>query len=381
MFKDKRYNLIAKYVLGVGFLLILMVASVMNFGAVCSALGKGIKILSPFIIGFAMAYLMRGPVRFFERCFEKCTLIKNWSFGVRRGLSILISYLIVGAACMLLIAIVLPEVMRTLIALVSRAGDAMNGLRDTANQLMVSLQIPEMHIEEIFASFNSFFGSLIQSFGSATKYLYSFMQNFVNGALNTMLGLMTSVYVLFAREQFASLGRKIIYVLFKLQTADGIMAVCRRSDQVFSIYIYVRIMSSVIVGLLTYVFMELMGYPMSMLIGVVAGVTNFIPVFGPLVGTGIGMLLLLTESPISMLWFMAFSIALQQLEGNYITPKITGNKIGLPAFWVLVGAVVGGGVFGMWGMILGVPAIAIIYALGIALIESKLIARGIEDQT
>ena len=127
--------------------------------------------------------------------------------------------------------------------------------------------------------------------------------------------------------------------------------------------------------------MELMGYPMSMLIGVVAGVTNFIPVFGPLVGTGIGMLLLLTESPISMLWFMAFSIALQQLEGNYITPKITGNKIGLPAFWVLVGAVVGGGVFGMWGMILGVPAIAIIYALGIALIESKLIARGIEDQT
>jgi predicted PurR-regulated permease PerM len=187
--------------------------------------------------------------------------------------------------------------------------------------------------------------------------------------LNIIIGFIVSVYVLFDKEKFCAQSKKVIYALANPKVANEIVLVARKSHEIFIGFIVGKIIDSVIIGLLTYVLMSMVGLPYALLVSVIVGVTNVIPFFGPFIGAIPSAILLFLDNPINGLYFLILVVIIQQIDGNIIGPKILGNSTGLSSFWVIVAILVSGGLFGVVGMLLGVPVFAVLFYLFTRLIS------------
>jgi predicted PurR-regulated permease PerM len=196
--------------------------------------------------------------------------------------------------------------------------------------------------------------------------------NLVKGILNFIIGIIISVYVLYSKELFSSQCKKIVYALMQPDRANMVLHVTQKSNSIFSGFISGKIIDSAIIGVLCFLGLTILDMPYTLLVSVIVGVTNVIPFFGPYIGAIPSALLILLEDPKKGLYFIIFIIVLQQLDGNVIGPKILGDSTGLSAFWVVFAILVSGGLFGIVGMLLGVPAFAVIYYIVTLLINHRL---------
>lgn len=372
MQKNKKYYTISLYALGVGAILLLFAFFLDNVDSIGAAIGKLLSVLSPFFIGFFIAYLLHGPIGTLERWMENAKPMCGWKRSTRSVLAVIVVYVLAMALVVLLGWIVLPEVFRTLGSLIGQIQTLASNVAAHLRELMEILHVPEDKIQEMFSSWDSIVATVVNSLGNLTAGILVTVQNVATGAFDFLMGVLASFYMVYNRERFSTQVKKFLYAVLPTLWTDTIVAIARRSNQIFSIYLYVRILSSLAVGVLTYAVLLLLGYPYALLISVIAAICNFVPIFGPIIGTVVCCILLVAVSPSKMLWYIVISTVIQQTEGNVLSPKLMGSKMGLPAFWVLVGVVVGGGLFGIPGMILGVPAVAVIYALASAIVESRL---------
>ncbi len=372
MQKNRKYYTISLYALGVGAILLLFAFFLYNLDSVGAGIGKLFRVLSPFFIGFFIAYLLHGPIATLEKWMERLQPMCRWKRSTRSVWAVIIVYVLAVALVALLGWIVLPEVFRTLGSLIGQIQTLASSAAAHMRELMEVLHVPEEKIQEMFASWDSIVATVATSLGNLTTGILTTVQNVASGAFDFLMGVLASIYMVYNRERFSMQVKKFLYAILPTHWTDTIVAISRRSNQIFSIYLYVRILSSLAVGILTYVVLVLLGYPYALLISVIAAICNFVPIFGPIIGTVVCCILLVAVSPAKMLWYIVISTVIQQAEGNILSPKLMGSKMGLPAFWVLVGVVVGGGLFGIPGMILGVPAVAVIYALVSAIVESLL---------
>jgi predicted PurR-regulated permease PerM len=198
------------------------------------------------------------------------------------------------------------------------------------------------------------------------------LMNFVAVLNNTSLGLIVAVYLLLSRHKYSRQAKIVLYSTIRRDWADRIHEEIAYADHVFEGFISGKLLDSLIIGILCYIFMLLTRMPSAMLISVVVGITNIIPFFGPFIGAIPSILLLLIDNPIQAVWFTIFVIILQQFDGNVLGPMILGDSTGLSSFWVLFSILLFGGLWGFMGMILGVPVFAVIYD-----ILRKLIFRGL----
>ncbi len=378
MQKNNQYGSIARYALFVGVLLILFSCMINNLSAIVDILSLVLRVLKPFLIGLIIAYLLHGPVGALELYMENNRFLKKRKQGLRRCLAVTIVYLSTLAITVLLLYIVLPEVVRSLGLLITKIQPMANDVAQWLSGLLEQINIPQQNIAAIFTSLESIAATLLASMGNIAAGAYDLMIAFVTGAFNLAIGILISIYMIYGRERFAQQIKKLLYATWKVNTADVIVSIARRSNRVFSIFLYVRIVCSVMVGVVTYAVLAPFGVYYVVLISVISGVFNLIPIFGPIVGTGVCSLLLVIVSPAQMLWYLLLSIILQQIEGNVIEPKMMGDRMGLPTFWVLFGVLVGGGFFGIGGMVAGVPVVAITYSLIQALVKSRLKKKDIE---
>ena len=178
-----------------------------------------------------------------------------------------------------------------------------------------------------------------------------------------LIGLMVMVYLLNMKEILAAQVKKICYSILEVKKANRLLEETRYIRKVFSQFIVGKIIDSLIIGIINYVFMLIIHMPYALLISVVVGVTNVIPFFGPFIGAIPSAFILLLVSPISCLEFLIWILILQQVDGNIIGPKILGQTTGLASFWVLFSILLFGGLFGIVGMVIGVPTWAVIYRL------------------
>ena len=181
--------------------------------------------------------------------------------------------------------------------------------------------------------------------------------------VNAVVGVIVAVYVLSSKETFAKQGKKIIYAIFKEKHAEKILKEFKKSDDIFGGFISGKIIDSLIIGALCFVGLTILDMPYTMLVSTIVGVTNVIPFFGPYIGAVPSAILILLADPKKGLIFIVFIILLQQLDGNIIGPKILGESTGLTPFWVVFSILLGGGLFGIIGMLFGVPTFAVIYNL------------------
>ena len=336
-----------------------------NFDALRAQLRAWLGILSPFVWGLVIAYLLDAPVRFFES-----------KLGGRRKLSILISYVLAFLVVGFLLRMVLPQIGDSLFLLAGRIPSYLDNL----SALMQNSRLDELGLDKVLGSYQE----LLEK---ATGMVSSFLPKIVgygvaigNGFISAVTALISSVYMLMGKDRLLRQLRKAVLALLPLPRARSVLEVCSHANRVFGGFIIGKIIDSSIIGVLCFVCMTLLRLPFAVLISVIVGVTNIIPFVGPFIVAVPSILILLIVDPIAALKFAVFVLLLQQFDGNILGPKILGDSTGLSALWVLVAIIVSGGLFGFAGMVVGVPVFAVLYALASSFFARRLREKGIDEE-
>lgn len=327
-----------------------------NLGPVRAWIAGVINVLSPFLAGIALAYLLNSPTVFLERKVF-------YRFRHKRGLSILTAYLLALVVVCFLLVLVLPQVAQSVISLVNNSNVYLSNFSALVQHLIAEFGLDGAFLDDMMLSYQGIFSRVTNFLATQLPQLLNYGIAIGNGLISGITALISSIYMLSGKERLLNQMRKLIFATLPRESADWLLSVCRQANETFSGFISGKLLDSVIIGLLCFFLCLLLRIPLAVLLGVVIGFTNVIPFFGPIVGAVPCVMVLLIVDPWASLRFLALILALQQFDGNILGPRILGNSTGLSAIWVLVAIVVGGGLFGFPGMLLGVPTFAVIYTL------------------
>lgn len=335
-----------------------------------------VSILKPFIYGGVMAYLLRIPCNFFERHLEKRLPRKMKKMA--SGTAVLLSLLLLALVLYLLISMVVPQIAVSISAVVASLPGAVEKASDWLHAVMADDPVVEGYIQTAITYVSQKFQSwaesdLLPMLPNMVDEFASTISTVVTEFMNLFIGLIVCIYALGARKQFARQAKAVIYSVFTNKWADRILREAEFADRMFTGFFSGKILDSVIMGILCYIFSLIFGFPNAMLVSVIVGVTNIIPYFGPYIGAVPSALLILIVSPVKCLWFLVFIIILQQFDGNILGPRLLANSTGLSGFWVLFAVTVFNGMFGFAGILVGVPVFAVIYDL-----IRKLVVHGLK---
>ena len=351
------------------------------------------SVCAPIIYGMIMAYLLTPICSFFERkllyplykAFHLDTEKQKTRRRIRT-LAILLTMFLTIYVLYILFSIVLKEVVASIQSIVLQSSIYVNNLERLLRNLLSS----NKNIEEIATGLiNTYSGELNDWLNNSVlpkanviiKEVSLSVLGVAKVLWNLIIGMIISIYVLSSKETFTGQAKKIVYALFNEDSANGIVSDFRYANKTFGSYISGKIIDSIIIGLLCYVFMRILKLPYDILVSVIVGVTNVIPFFGPFLGGIPSALLILMVDPISGLKFIVLILLLQQFDGNILGPKILGDSTGLSSFWVVFSITLFGAYFGIIGMAIGVPIFALIYAWIKRKLNSKLKKKGLATST
>ena len=321
------------------------------------------QILMPFVYGAVMAYILSPLCGRFEKILKKAIPRKE---GLCRGLSITFSLLSALLVVVLLFLLVIPSVSQSIIYIVS----ALPGQIDAAVQQLHDLLATYPQLQESWDALSERISSDVSAWLktdllSAAQSMIGNVSVQVIGIItvlkNLFLGILVSVYFLGCRKKFAVQARMILHALFPKKWADAIEEEVHYADRMFNGFLVGRVIDSAIIALICFAAFSIFRFDSALLVSVIVGVTNIIPVFGPYLGAIPCALILLLESPLHCLIFLVFIVILQLVDGNVIGPRILGQTTGVSSFWVLFSVMLFGGLWGLVGMIVGVPVFAVIY--------------------
>ena len=314
------------------------------------------RVLSPFIAGFAIAYLLNTPMCFFERKLYH-------RFRHKRILSITTVYLIAVAFAVILLNMVIPQVFRSAMSLSVNMQAYLERLEDLVKNLEVQFQLDSKEIDELLGSYQHIMNNFSKAISSSLPQLLDLGIAIGSGLLSVITAIISSIYMLAGKERLVPQLKRTVYAVLPLRYANWFLKVCRDANRIFVGFINGKLIDSAIIGLLCFILCVVFRIPYSTLISIVVGITNIIPFFGPIIGAIPCVMILVIIDPWAALRFFVLVIGLQQFDGNILGPKILGDSTGLPALGVLIAIVTGGGLFGFPGMILGVPTFALLYSL------------------
>ncbi|MGN8967827.1 AI-2E family transporter [Intestinimonas sp. HCP28S3_D6] len=332
-------------------------------------------VLSPFIIGFAIAYLLNTPTTFFE---EK--VYHKHRHG--RALAIVTVYVLAAAFLAILLNLILPQVWSSAVELVNNMSSYMRGLDALVQDIITRFNLEGEGINEMLTTYQNFVQSLtdlaISKVSSSLPQIWNLGVALGSGVISALTALISSIYMLSGKNRLVPQLKKLIYATIPKKKATWFLGVCGQANRIFVGFINGKIIDSAIIGVLCFVLNLILQIPYNILIAVIIGVTNVIPFFGPIIGAVPCIMILIIVDPWAALRFAVLVLALQQFDGNILGPKILGDSTGLSAIWVLVSIVVCGGLFGFPGMLLGVPTFAVLYALVREWVNHRLREKGID---
>lgn len=368
MFKNLRKSkyfkigLMAFIVIAAG---ILTYFTLFKIGDIYNFFCRVIKILSPFILGFVFAYLLNPIVKFIkDKIVSK--IVKKGNSKKLDYISLTIACIFVIAIVILLFSIILPELLKSIEKLAVNLPRYIEELKNYLLEKLSSTELKTMILNN-YEAINNYLNNVVNVtlIPKIDEWLVA-LSSGVIGALKVifdiLMGFVIAIYYLADKDGFVSGVKKIIYAIFSIKTANRIIENARKADEVFSNFIVGRVLDGLIIGFITFLFLAIFGYPYALLIAVIVGLTNMIPYFGPWLGGIPSALLILMDNPTKGLIFILFILVLQQIDGYIIGPKLCGSKTGLKSFWVLASIVFFGNVFGVVGMIIGVPIFALIFS-------------------
>lgn len=381
----------------IGFTAFFTVAACITFffvlyrwDVISGVFGKIVKSAEPIIIGLVLAYLLMPVKDFIEQPAYNMLIshkikkekAKNWAkamgiIGAIVFLFVIIAVLIASLGPALLNSILglvdtMPGYIESFVKWISDTGFADNEMAIFIGNSMMSLteEVETWAKTEILPLAQQYITQITSGVLSIAKTL-----------LNFIIGIIGMIYVMSIQETLVGQCKKIIYAIFPPKKGNVIIETVRKSNQIFGGFIIGKIIDSAIIGVLAYIGCLLMKTPSSLLVAFIIGITNVIPFFGPFIGAIPSILLVLIQSPIHALYLAIFILILQQVDGNIIGPKILGESTGLSAFWVLTSILIAGGLFGFFGMLLGVPTFAVIYYILQQIVNYQMEKRHLSNDT
>ena len=355
---------------------------------VISGIKTILQILEPIVFGFLIAYIMYPMTKFFENALEKPMnkLIKKpeRAAKLRKGLGIFLALVVWIAIIAVLMVMVIPELYTNIRNMVVALPDEIKSAAAWLTKFLESKGIEADMVQNISDKALNSIQTWIQSgflkdfnvlFGRLTNGIISFFST----TLNIVIGVVVAIYVLNGRKTFKRQSKQIIYAVFSRKHAAAVIDTLRDSNEIFGGFIAGKLVDSLIIGLLCFLVLSILHMPYTVLVSVIVGVTNVIPFFGPYLGAIPSAILILLASPTKGLIFIVFIIVLQQFDGNILGPKILGQSTGLTAFWVVFSILFFGGLFGIIGMLIGVPLFAVIYRIIGNIVKYRLNQKGLTE--
>ena len=344
-------------------------------GLLGRAFGALVKILSPFIWGLVISYLL-GPLaralqaRVFDPITAKLYRKNKRSNGsaLSRGLAVFCSEVVMLAVIAALVYLILPQLYSSLETIVINSPVYIDNATQWLTRILEDYPEIEDYATKALGDVNQFLtnwlqstvlpelGNLLSNVGAGVYYVLMAIYNLV-------IGIIVSIYLLNNKETFKANAKRVLYTIFSVESTKKFLDGLAFADKTFMGFIKGKLLDSAIIGLICYIGCALLRMPYAMLISVIVGVTNIIPFFGPFIGAIPSALLVLLVDPLKCLIFIIFIIVLQQVDGNIIGPKVLGSSIGINGFWVMFSIILGAGIFGFWGMLLGVPVFVVIYTI------------------
>jgi len=358
-------------VVSVGIILFFIIK---NLGGIFNKVGEVIKLLMPFIYGFSMAYLLAIPLKFLEDKVLKFMDKKN-QYKAKRFISITITYISAAILISIVFSILVPELSRSIYTLLENIPDYIKALEEYINNIVIALNLNGDMVEDIVKDFNSISKYITSIAGTAVLDLFQFSANITQYILNIFIATIISIYLLAGKEKFFAQIKKFLYAMLPEKPVKYV-ELTRSSHKTFIGFLGGKLLDSLIIGIICFVGMKIFKMPYPLLVSFIIGITNIVPVFGPFIGAVPSVIIIFIASPIKALWFILFILVLQQFDGNILGPKILGNSTGLTAFWVMFAILLGNGLFGVVGMILGVPTFAVIYSIIVSVINNVLKEKG-----
>ncbi|MDY3251306.1 MAG: AI-2E family transporter [Candidatus Choladocola sp.] len=362
--KNNRYFTICIYGVVMVLLSAIIFKCVIDVEKTKAWFGQIVNMLSPFIFGALLAYVLNPMVHMFYRGIgylaEKAHL--NLNHGVHTVLSILVTYLIVLGFAVLTLVFVLPEIGRNFVDFVNYIPTAYNVLMDSLADLQQ--RFPNIDIEMISKPLSDILPELISSLQAFAKNMipaiYTISMSIAGWIVNLLITIIVSIYMLYDKRRLMQSAWKIIYAFLPKKYIPASQEILSECNRLFSSFVVGKFIDSLIIGVLCFVLMTILRLPYTPLISIVVGITNMIPYFGPFIGAIPGILILLFISPFKALAFGIMILCLQQFDGLILGPKILGNSTGMKPLWIIFAITIGGKIAGVIGMFLGVPVVAII---------------------
>jgi predicted PurR-regulated permease PerM len=365
--KFKEYWGIVTYV-------IILAYVIFNFKNLISGTGNIIGIISPFIIGIAIAFVLNLIMVIFEEkifsFLDNKKYIKYSKF--KRPLSVALTFIVVFVVILGLISFIIPQLIDSISTLTDAVPTYMKSFETLISKYVSNTEI----LNTVWNNFLSAWKEVLQFTGqilaSSLTGVVNITLGFTSGLFNFILSIIFSIYMLLNKERLQLGMKKVLYAFSGKKLADKVMYLGKISNEAFSNYIGGQFIEAIIIGVLCFIGMIILRMPYALLISVIISVTALIPIFGAFIGTIPSAFIILIIDPMQAIWFVIFIIVLQQIEGNLIYPKVVGGSIGLPPIWVILAMVVGGNTFGLIGILLGIPIFSVIYKVFKEFVDKRL---------
>lgn len=374
--KNSRYFTICIYGLIMVVLSAIIFKAVIDFQETKKWFGQVFTVLSPFVFGALIAYVLNPMVHMFYRLIDK--LVKKYKLPMKHSihsvLSILITYVIVLGVIAWMLLFIFPEITNNII-------DFVNTIPKIYNQLLewvdyIKERFPDINIEAIWEPISQALPNLIAQLQNiATNMIptiYTVSMSIAGWIINLLIMIIISVYMLYDKKRLMRTCWKIIYAFLPQKHIPVCQEILSECNRLFSSFVVGKFIDSSIIGVLCFLLMTIFRLPYALLISIIVGVTNMIPYFGPFIGAIPGIVIILFISPLQSLGFGILILCLQQFDGLVLGPKILGDSTGMKPLWIIFAITVGGSLAGVLGMFLGVPVIAIFRYLMNLYLEHRL---------
>jgi len=368
---------------------VLIALMIYRFDVVKAGAEKVTNILMPFLYGGVIAYLLKPATLKFESyaliALEGCFKTPETHKKVSRGIGITFSMLMFAAIIYAFLAFAVPQILESVASIIhimpsniNRASEWLSGLagNDVALQNLINRSA-----DTILVNFEDWIqNSVMPNIQTYVAEVTTQVWNMVIAAKNLLIGLVACVYLLYNMDHLAYQGKLILLGVFGKEWSMKIRNELYIVDQMFTGFIVGKLIDSLIIGVICMIVMSLLDWPFVMLISTIVGVFNIIPFFGPFIGAVPSAFLMLMVSPRHMIYFLIFILILQQFDGNILGPKILGNRTGISGLWILFSITLFGGLFGLVGMVIGVPLFAVIYDVIKKLVKNSMRMRNISEE-
>lgn len=393
---DERHRAIAHTAVWVFSICLLIGIAVWRWSSLVEVFRKIVSVLAPVLIGQVLAYLLSPLENWIEGKLIRLTDRKKPHPKLRRGLAVAAAILILLAAITGLIASIVPELISSIKNLLVNLPEYLTNMTEWINSHIASLKQDQPQMYSMLLSIwdtaqnslNNFvnqFEPKLDSIASGGADILSIVTSSAVSVFkwvtNFLLGIIIAIYLLYNKESYLAQARKFLYASLPEDKVHNFLRIGSHVSYKFMHFLSGKTLDSFIIGLLCFIGMSILNMPYTTLISILVGVTNIIPFFGPIIGAVPSALLILLSEPRKVIPFVIFILVLQQMDGNFLGPKILGDSLGLPMFWTLFAITVGGGMFGFVGMVAFVPIFAAVYTLFSDFLSVRLSKKGLPADT